>query len=155
MGGGKASSNHRGELTQERDPFEKSVGYSHTWAPSKKQPRGQNFGHLGGGLEKLLQGGGGKTFLRIWEGCGRKKKILQIFSKNIEESKFSQFFSFFPQKSSKCLMFSLHQGGGSSGKLSFSTIGGVKNYLREGGLCFGGSAYGNPPLPPPLAHLWV
>ncbi len=38
-------------------------------------------------------------------------------------------------------------------KISFSLLGGQKS-SQGGGLCFLGSAYGNPPLPPPLALLW-
>ncbi len=51
-------------------------------------------------------------------------------------------------------MFLLHHGGGSPGKLSFSAIAESK-YVLGKGLCFGESAYGIPPLPPPLAYLWA
>ncbi len=51
----------------------------HTWAPTKWQPRGQKFVNQGGGLWKLLQGGGGKTIDRVWEGHGKKFFSFFIF----------------------------------------------------------------------------
>ena len=44
-------------------------------------------------------------------------------------------------------MFLLHQEGGSPGKFSFSTIGGVKNCLREGDCVLEGQPMGIPPSP--------
>ncbi len=45
------------------------------------------------------------------------------------------------------------RGGGSSGNVSFTPIWDSK-MLLGGRLCFRGSAYGESPLSPPLAHLW-
>ncbi len=58
------------------------VQSSHTWAPTKLQPRGQIFGSQGGGLWKLLQGGGGKQQSRVWEGYGKKIFAPQFFMQN-------------------------------------------------------------------------
>ncbi len=86
---------------------------------------------------------------RIWE----EIFFSRFFQKKIEESTFSQIFSFFPQKSSKCLMFSLHQGGGSPGKFSLHYWGGKK--IPKGVGLFLRVSLWESPLPPPLAHLCV
>ncbi len=39
-------------------------------------------------------------------------------------------------------------------KFIFSLLG-CQILSQGGGLCFGGSAYGNPPRTPPLAHVWI
>ncbi len=71
-----------------------------------------------------------------------------FFQKKFEGSK---FFNIPPCFSIilKCLMFLLHQEGGSPGKFSFSTIGGVKNCLREGDCVLEGQPMGIPPPRPP------
>ncbi len=92
----------------------------------------------------MLQGRGGKTTARVWEGYG-KKNLSFFFCINREKSK---IFIYLLHFHSEILQFStfFKQGGGRFGKYSFFLIGGTKIIgAQGGGLCFLGSAYGNPP----------
>ena len=99
----------------------------------------------------MLQGGGGKTFLRVWERYRKKNSFSIFFLKKLERASFFTFFPFSPQKILK--MFSLHQGGGSPGKFSLHYWGGKK--LPKGVGPFWRVSLWESPLPPPLAHLCV
>ncbi len=114
------------------------VGQIHTKAESIR----------GGDYKNCFREGEGRHLLGYGKDTGRKFSFSRFFHKNIEESNFFCFFCIFYQKSLKCLMFLLHQGGGSPGKFSFSTIGGVKNCLREGGCVLDGQPMGFPPPSP-------
>ncbi len=78
-----------------------------------------------GEYKNCFREGEGKNFLGYGKDTGRNL-FLQVFHKNFERAIFFTF-SLFSQKSSKCLMFLLHQGWGSPGKFSVSAIGGGQN----------------------------
>ncbi len=123
----------------------------HTRGSPKWQPRGQNFWPLGRGIIKIVSGRGRAGY---GQNTG-KKSLSRFFHKNIKESKLFHFFPFFIKKSFKCLMFLLNQGVGiEPWKILFlHYLGGQR--LPLGGVCVleAGSANGNLPLPPPLAHV--
>ncbi len=101
-----------------------------------------------GDYKNCFREGEGKHFLGYGKDMGRKFSFSYFFTKILKRARFFTFFLMFFQKSTKCLMFLLHQGGGSPGNFSFSTIGGVKNCLREGDCVLEGQPMGIPPPSP-------
>ena len=99
----------------------------------------------------MLQEGGGKTLLRVWEGYGKKFLSPDFFTKKLKKAFFSFFSSFLLKYSQK--FFLLHQGVGSPGKFSFSAVGGVKNCPREGDCVLKGQPIGIPPPSPPMTMM--
>ena len=86
-----------------------------------------------GDYKNCFREGEGRHLLGYGKDAGKIFLSPDFFYKNIDGSNFLTFFLIFSQKSSKCFMFLLHQGGGSPGKFSFSTIGeGSKIALGRG-----------------------
>ncbi len=93
-----------------------------------------------GDYKNFFMEGEGKHFLGYGKDTGRKFSFSRFFHKS---NKDIHFFS--SQKSLNCLMFLLHQEGGSPGKISFSAIVGIKSCLREGTCVLEGQPMGIPP----------
>ena len=74
----------------------------------------------------MLQGGGGQTLLRIWEGCGEKFHFSRFFHKKLKRAIFFYFFNFFFKNLKMFYVLAASGRGGSPGKYSFSAIGGSK-----------------------------
>ena len=104
-----------------------------------------------GDNKNCFRKGKGRVWAEYWE-----KISFQIFPQKYKREQIISLISFFPQKkSSKCSMFLLNQGVGiEPWKILFlHYLGGQR--LPLGGVCVleAGSANGNLPLPPPLAHV--
>ena len=101
-----------------------------------------------GDYKYCFRKGEGKHFLGYGKDTGRKFSFSRFFHKNIEEkTNFPLFF----QKSSKCFMFLLHQGGGAVENF-LSTLmggGGSKIALARGTVFWRDSLLESPPSPSP------
>ena len=103
-----------------------------------------------GDYKNFFREGEGKHFSGYGKDKGRKFSFSRFFCKNIGESKLFNFFPVFFQKSSKCFAVFPASGRGELWEILFPCYWGGQKLPLGGGLCFGGSSYGNfPPSPSP------